>query len=295
MSGANEVTKELSIGELLSQTFDSFRQNFFKYFIVYLIVEAIVGVIGTVVALSIKVPALSLTETASQLTGYLSAYVSLEIATAVAGWIIGSIATATAIKLASDRIQGKETSVQSSFMFTVSKLVWIWVLDLVVGVLTVLGFIALIVPGIILVIMFSVALPVLLIEGPGIFESMSRSRQLVGNRWLKTFGFLIVLGIVIGILSLIGGAIASVFGSGSTLAGDLISAFYAPLYPIGITVFYYSNLARLAPPAPSQTITQTMPAQASPFQSSMKFCPSCGNQLSSGAMFCSKCGAKQPA
>lgn len=41
MSGGNQVARELSIGELLSHTFDSFRQNFMKYFIVYLVVEVI--------------------------------------------------------------------------------------------------------------------------------------------------------------------------------------------------------------------------------------------------------------
>ena len=50
-----------------------------------------------------------------------------------------------------------------------------------------MGLIALIVPGIILAIVFSLALPVLLIEKKGVLESMGRSHALVGHRWLKTF------------------------------------------------------------------------------------------------------------
>lgn len=291
MSGESQITRELSIGELLSQTFAAFRQGFMKYFVVFLVVEAAVGVLTTLAINTISIPALTIGSSFAAVTAYLKSYASREATTLVIGWIVGSIATAAAVKLASDGLQGKQVDVQSSVRFTFSKLIWIWILELVVGVLTGLGFLALIIPGIIVYIMFSVALPVLLLEGLGVFDSMRRSRVLVGNRWLKTFGFFLILGIIVAILGLIGGAIGSLFGSASMVAGDMISAFYAPLTAIGVTVYYYSNVARLAPPAPAPT---TMMQQTPTIQTGMKFCPSCGAQLTSAAMFCPKCGAKQP-
>jgi len=153
-----------------------------------------------------------------------------------------------------------------------------------------LGFIALIVPGIILAIMFALSIPVLLTENKGVLESMGRSRELVGHRWLKTFATFIVIGIIFVIASLIVSAISGPFAVGSPVVSGVLSAFYQPIIPIALTVYYYSNLARITQLPASQT---TM-APSATVQAGMKFCPNCGTQLASSAAFCSKCGAKQP-
>ena len=116
-----------------------------------------------------------------------------------------------------------------------------------VGIILVVGFIALIVPGIIPAIMYSLAFPVLIIENKGVLDSMRRSRQLVGHRWLKTFGVYLVLGIIFILAWLILGAVAVPFGIASPVVNGLLSAFYQPLLPILLTVYYYSNLARITP------------------------------------------------
>ena len=94
--------------------------------------------------------------------------------------------------------------------------------------------------------MYSLALPVLLIEKKGVFESMSRSRRLVSHRWGKTFGTFLVLGIIVLIASLILGAIAAPFGIAGTIVNGILSALYQPLLPILLVIYYYSNLARIA-------------------------------------------------
>ena len=115
---------------------------------------------------------------------------------------------------------------------------------------------------------------------------MSRSRKLVSDRWLKTLALIIVFGIIIGIASAIVSAIAGVFGVASTFVSSILSAFYLPLIPIALTVYYYSNAARVAPPQ--------MPAApewvSSPGES--RYCPSCGTKVAPNTMFCPSCGAK---
>ena len=156
------------------------------------------------------------------------------------------------------------------------------------GIIVVLGIIALIIPGIILAIMYSLALPVLLIEKKGVFESMSRSRQLVSHRWGKTFGTFLVLGIIVIIASLIFGAITGPFGIAGTVVNGILSALYQPLFPILLVVYYYSNIARTSPPPTSQ-----MPmGPTTTLQVGTKLCPSCGTLNASAAAFCTKCGAK---
>lgn len=64
------------------------------------------------------------------------------------------------------------------------------------GIFMLFGFLMLIVPGIILYVMWSVALPVCVVERQGPFKSLSRSAGLTkGYRW-KIFGILLLIGVV---------------------------------------------------------------------------------------------------
>jgi hypothetical protein len=58
------------------------------------------------------------------------------------------------------------------------------------------GIIALVVPGIILACMFYVSTPVAVIEKPGVFESMSRSKALSQGRKGEIFVILIVMAVI---------------------------------------------------------------------------------------------------
>jgi hypothetical protein len=60
----------------------------------------------------------------------------------------------------------------------------VWAAGLYVSVLSVMGFCALIVPGLILTTMYWVAVPVAVIESPGASASLKRSQELTeGSRW----------------------------------------------------------------------------------------------------------------
>lgn len=85
-----------------------------------------------------------------------------------------------------------------------------------------LGFILLIVPGIILLMMWAVAVPALVVERQGVFAAFSRSVELTkGSRW-KIFGLSLVLLVIYWLLSVIVGIV----GLG----------MYSPQNPAGFTV-----------------------------------------------------------
>ena len=70
-----------------------------------------------------------------------------------------------------------------------------------------IGFILLIVPGIILLMMWSVAVPALVVEREGVFAAFSRSAELTkGARW-KIFGLSLVLLVIYWLLSLVVGLV----------------------------------------------------------------------------------------
>ena len=93
-------------------------------------------------------------------------------------------------------------------------------LSILFGVLVVLGFIALVLPGIWLVTVWSVAVPALMFEHVGGFKALGRSFDLVRGRWWATFAELLVavimLLVVLFVVGLIFRGIESGLSVGST-------------------------------------------------------------------------------
>src|SRR2546428_2204135 len=278
---------------MLSQRPSSCTRDFTKYFSRFAVVGVIIGIVTTLARQAFVLPTLPPNPTPQQVSnwfpGFFGTLVLLVALISIVTVVFSPIAQGTTIKLASERIEKGHAEMGTSVRFAVSKLLWIWALSIVVGVIVFLGFIALIVPGIILAIMFSLALPVLLIENKGVMESMGRSRELVRNRWLKTFATFLVLGIILLVASFIVSAISGSLGILGLVVNGILSALYQPLFPILMAVYYYySNLARISQPPPGQ-----MPmGPTATFEAGMKLCPTCGTQNVSSATFCTKCGAR---
>jgi hypothetical protein len=83
------------------------------------------------------------------------------------------------------------------------------------------------VPGVILALMWCVAAPVQVVEGPGVFASIGRSRELTrGHRWM-----ILVLMIVFVVVAWVASTIVAVAGLASTGFGGLMSlATQAPAF-----------------------------------------------------------------
>jgi hypothetical protein len=106
--------------------------------------------------------------------------------------------------------------------------------------------------------MFSLVYPAIMLEGTGIFKSLSRSRVLVSNKWVKTFGLLLLMGIIVAIVNGIFVLIASPFGLVSSLISAILTALITPIASIAITLYYYSMKARTLPPPPPPSPAQSL-------------------------------------
>lgn len=257
---SRKPSRELSIGEIFSETFSLYSENFANYVIPFLVAGAITGVLTTLLRLVIVVPAqLTSGSTPQQilnwLPGYLAAVITLAIATGLISWVVGSMAQGISIKFASDSLEKGQANLQTSFSFAASRILSILAVSIITGVLIFLGALALVIPGIILAIMFSLVVQTIIIENTGALESLARSRRLVSGRWLKTFALLLVLYIIVGIVAGIASAIGIPFGLAGSLVSSLITALIQPILPIGLTLYYYSMISRTTP----QTATQAQP------------------------------------
>lgn len=110
----------------------------------------------------------------------------------------------------------------------------------IVGVIV--GTVFLIVPGLILMTIWAVLLPVVVVERQDVFDAFGRSQDLVsGNGW-KVFGTLLLLGLI---LVGIGFPVAlllqrQVEGEvAHRLIGDLVSSFITPFQALVLGVLYY--------------------------------------------------------
>lgn len=221
------------------------------------------GVMGGILAFYVEnLPQLSPAATPLEAWNWLITYIPTLLLVAFASyifsWIIITIAHGICVKCASDLIEKGSADLEDAFSSAVRRLPSLLAVAVVSAILIILGVVALIIPGIILAIMFSLVVPAIIIENVGALNSLSRSRRLVSHRWLKTFVFLLIMGIIIGIASIITSWIVSpiriLSGPTSNIVSSvitaIITAFIMPILPVAITVYYYSMLAKEQPALP---------------------------------------------
>ena len=191
-------------------------------------------------------------------------------------------------KACSQAYLSRDFDERSSLGFALSKapaLLWLCIL-LVIGLG--LALIALVLPFFWLVVCWSVAIPVLLIEGTGGFKAMARSFELTKGNWLRTFGALLVGLIAIALLQFIVSLVVKIFDGVATdhltlflliraVIASLAIIITAPLQAAIITVIYYDLRVRKegfdvellgqqlgAPPPPAPPIDSGTRAPDSP-------------------------------
>ena len=119
------------------------------------------------------------------------------------------------------------------------------------GIAITIGLFLLIVPGLILLTIWALIIPVIVIERSGALESFGRSQQLVRGRGWYVFGTLVllfVIQLVAGIaLDVIFGALPGAYRDGlsTVIAGTLI----APYLALVVTLIYYRLTGGDADPA----------------------------------------------
>jgi hypothetical protein len=128
--------------------------------------------------------------------------------------------------------------------------------SILAGIAITIGLILVIVPGLYLITIWAVIVPVIVIEGAGVFASFGRSRDLVrGHGWhvfgtlVLVFVIMLVVGIVLGIAF---SALPRALGNGlsSVISGTLISPFLA----LVVTLVYYRLLGAKDFAAPPPTV-----------------------------------------
>jgi hypothetical protein len=107
------------------------------------------------------------------------------------------------------------------------------------------GFLLLIIPGLILITIWSVAAPVVVLEHPGVFAALRRSRNLVRGNGLRVFGVILALVVLVGVAGNLIDVAAESAGTGAGIvARVVVGVLSAPLAALAAAVLYFDLRAR---------------------------------------------------
>ena len=103
-----------------------------------------------------------------------------------------------------------------------------------------IGFVLFIIPGLILLVIWSVVAPVMVLERPGVFAAFGRSRELVrGNGW-AVFRVILIVGFAVILVSLLVGVASVSLGSiGRGLIQWAVNSAIAPVSALSASVLYF--------------------------------------------------------
>jgi hypothetical protein len=117
-----------------------------------------------------------------------------------------------------------------------------------IGVL--IGFLLIVVPGLILLTVWSVAAPVVVLERPPGLQALRRSRELVRGSGWQVFGVLLVLDVLVVAVAGLLGAAADSAGTGVGLVVTVVlGVLTAPFAALAAAVLYFELRRREAAPA----------------------------------------------
>lgn len=209
----------LGVGEMLDVALKIYWRNAWTLFRLVVFLVAPISVLTTLLTVS-ATPAEEDFVFVDEATGEarLADDFGQSIGTVVAGFglavvlafLASTLATAACFKAVVDAYLGAEPSWRTSLSFVARRLHSVLWITFLAGLATLVGLVLCIVPGIYLWVAFGVAIPVLLTEGARGTGVLSRSRELVRGHWWRTFGVLLLGGIL---TAIVGGAIAALVGA----------------------------------------------------------------------------------
>jgi hypothetical protein len=194
-TGGGDPNFKLDVGSVLARTFGIWGRNLVSFTVVGLVVEApvLLGLAAVAVSGLSKPAAITFLDAVSNL-----------LTLVLTGGVTYGVF---------QELRGQRAGVGDVLRTGLSRLVAVFITGLLVGIATALGFCVLIVPGLILLVRYWLAVPVTVIERPGIMASMGRSQDLTeGNRW-AIFGLALLMALVVGVPTVaLGGILAAVQG-----------------------------------------------------------------------------------
>ncbi len=177
------------------------------------------------------------------------------IVIAVLFWALIVLYQGMVVKLVQDVQDGRRDHSVGDLLSSVSPVFWPLVaVSILFGIGVGIGFVLLIIPGLILMVIWSVVAPVTVLERPGVFAAFGRSRELVrGNGW-NVFGVIVLVFLAVVVVSIAAGLASAPLGSvGRALVQWAVNAALAPVAALSASVLYFALRGQPTDPVGSST------------------------------------------
>jgi hypothetical protein len=228
------VDQGFDVGRVIERAFGSIKHNFGPF----LILAAVFGGLPQLLLGFVRADLLERGDWANGAAlGFVGGFISIAGALIIQGGVVkGAV---------SDQ-SGRKSTFGDLFETGFRHVLPLLGVGILYGLMVMIGFICLVVPGFIVMTVFCVAAPCLVIERAGVFASLQRSRDLTrGNRW-GVFGVLFVfwvlgmlLALVVGFATGFGGlAAGGQVGYLPAITGGILGTIQGLLNAAGIASIY---------------------------------------------------------
>ncbi len=217
-----ELYKQRQFGDKLNATFNFLRQEARPYFKAQMLISGPVAILCSILYGFFFVGWLAEINNAGQ-PGFmfsLSYFLNM-LGTLIFSYIlIIVVALVNYIYMRLYHEKGNESpTVSEVFEMVKQKLPGAIGLMIVMGFLIMIGFIALVIPGIYFMVVGTLTIPILVNDDTSVFDTISRAFKLINDKWWSTFGLLIITGIIASLISMVISLPASVlFGAEAILS-----------------------------------------------------------------------------
>src|SRR5262249_3386219 len=157
-------------------------------------------------------------------------------------WALSILYQGMVVKLVQDVQDGRRDHSVGDLIRSVEPVFWPLVAaSILTGIGVGIGFILLVIPGLILIVIWSVVAPVIVLERPGVFQAFGRSRELVrGNGW-NAFAVILLVFVAVAVVSVSAGLATDSGGSvGPALVQWAVNAALAPATALSASVLYFA-------------------------------------------------------
>jgi len=220
MSSATGTPGQLDIGGVFNATTEIYKKSFGTVWIVALVLlipsTLIIGLLGD--------------------KNFLFNIIGNLVQLAATAWLAGAL-----VKIVQDvEADGRVDMSFGEVLGSVSSIIVpIILLQIVVGVLTFIGYIFCIIPGVILTLMWVVSIPAMVVEGTGIFDSMSRSSDLTRDNRMRILAVGILVFVALAVIFIATAIFAIITPILGVIAGLAVAVAVYPYVSIIGAVLYF--------------------------------------------------------
>jgi len=249
-AGGGGSIPQRGLGDILSVAFEVYKANAVKLIqIVAIVVIPLTFVMALLTQVAFKQHCdAQHVQSLSDLTKNCTTSFGRSILIGAIGWFIAiaiqQLLLGALTRGAAGALIGRDVDVSASYGYAFSRLGPLIGLELLVALVVGIGFILLVIPGIIVLVFLAVSVPAFIIEGLGVTDSMSRSWKLVSGSWWHTLGVILVAAIIAGVINGILTAIGGNTFFGVWILSAIAQIITAPFVALVSVVLYVDLRAR---------------------------------------------------